>query len=142
MKTFMLLCVLSFATIAAAGEKSYQSGTLQEMTAVDCGFEEKSSQSLVGEVLGTDSAAHSKTRKMLCHQYLLKAANVMYRIRPRSEEKHPPLLPVGERALFRLKKDRMVLRMPEGDDKERDYDIVSMEPVEKNATTAQAQAKK
>jgi len=135
MKKVMLLCVLSFAAMAAAGEKSYQSGTLQEMTAVECGLEEKSSTSFVGEVLGTDSA-HSKTRKMLCQQYLLKTNNVMYRIRPRSEEKHPALLPVGERVLFRLKKDRMVLRVPEGDDKERDYDIVSMEPVEKTTTTA------
>src|SRR5258708_13745061 len=126
MKTVMLLCVLSFAVMAAAGEKSYQSGTLQEMTAVECGFEEKSSTSFVGEVLGTDSA-HSKTRKMLCQQYLLRTNNVMYRIRPRSEEKHPALLPVGERVLFRLKNNPMVLRVPAAATKNRHYHTLSLE---------------
>jgi len=35
-----------------------------------------------------------------------------------------------------MKKDRMVLRVPEGDNKERDYDVVSMSPVQNNSAVA------
>ena len=65
---------------------------------------------------------------------------MIYHIRLR-DEKHPALLPVGETAHFRMKKDLMVLRVPEGDDKERDYDVVGMTPVEKDSP-AVAQSKK
>ena len=60
---------------------------------------------------------------------------MVYHIRPR-EEKHPALLPVGEKALFRLKKDLMVLKVPEGDDKEREYDVVTMLPVQASDSVA------
>jgi len=119
--------------------KSYQTGVLKEMTSVECGYEQKSGNTLVGEVLGTDGA-HSKTRKTLCHEYVLQTNHIVYHIRPR-DEKHPALLPVGETAHFRMKKDLMVLRVPEGDDKERDYDVVGMTPVEKDSP-AVAQSKK
>jgi hypothetical protein len=81
----------------------------------------------VGELVGTDDS-HSKTRKTLCQEYVLQTDRVVYRIRPR-DEKHPALLPVGQKALFRMKKDFMVLKVPDGDGKERDYDVVSMSPV-------------
>jgi hypothetical protein len=38
------------------------------------------------------------------------------------------LLPIGEKAQFRLDKDKMVLRVEDMDDKERDYLVVSMSP--------------
>jgi hypothetical protein len=41
---------------------------------------------------------------------------VIYRIRPR-DDKHPVLLPVGEKAQFRIQKDKM-LRLEHADDKE------------------------
>jgi hypothetical protein len=34
--------------------------------------------------------------------------------------------------MFRMKKDFMVLKAPEGDNKEREYDVVSMTPVQEN----------
>jgi hypothetical protein len=105
---------------------SYQSGVLKEMTSVECGFEQKSAKGLMGELVGTDDS-HSKTRKTFCQEYTLETNRVVYHIRPR-EEKHPALLPVGEKAMFRMKKDFMVLKVPEGDDKEREYDVVSMTP--------------
>jgi hypothetical protein len=52
---------------------------------------------------------------------------VIFRIRPR-DEKHPVLLPVGEQAQFRLEKDRMILRVEDLDDKDREYVVVSMTP--------------
>jgi hypothetical protein len=44
------------------------------------------------------------------------------------DDKHPVLLPVGESAEFRIHKDRLLLRVPEADGKEREYTIVSMVP--------------
>jgi hypothetical protein len=43
---------------------------------------------------------------------------------------------VGEKAMFRMKKDLMVLKVPEGDDKEREYDVVSIIPVQANDASA------
>ena len=75
-------------------------------------------------MLGTDSA-NKKTRELLCQEYLLQSERAIYRIRPR-DEKHPALLPIGEHAQFRIDKDKMKLRVEDGDDKERDYSVVSI----------------
>lgn len=129
MKT-AVFCGILLASLAAVAKDgpSYQSGKLKEMSSVECGFEQKSAKGLMGELVGTDDS-HSKTKKTFCQEYVLETDHVVYRIRPR-EEKHPALLPVGEKALFRMKKDLMVLKIPEGDDKEREYDVVSMLPVQ------------
>lgn len=127
MKIRVLLPIVLLASSALAKDaKFYQKGTLSEMNSVECGFDENSGKKFSGMVLGTDSA-NVKTKKMLCPEYVLKTDRVTYRIRPR-EEKHPVLLPVGETAKFRMKKDRLVLRVPEGDDKERDYNVISALP--------------
>ena len=52
---------------------------------------------------------------------------MIYRIRPK-DEKHPVLLPVGQQAQFRMEKDKMILRVEDLDDKDRDYTVVSMTP--------------
>jgi hypothetical protein len=135
MKTAVFCGVLLFGmAMQAKDAPSYQSGVLKEMTSVECGFEQKSAKGLVGELVGTDNS-HSKTRKTFCQEYVLQTDHVIYHIRPR-EEKHPALLPVGEKAMFRMKKDFMVLRAPEGDNKEREYDVVSMTPVQENNASA------
>ena len=97
------------------------------MDGVECGVDENSGNSIAGQILGTDGA-HKKTRAMLCQEYVLKTEKVMYRIRPR-DEKHPVLLPVGERAEFRIKKDKLLLIVPELDGKERDYSVTSMQMI-------------
>ncbi len=76
--------------------------------------------------MGTDGE-HKKTQEMLCPEYLLQSDHIVYRIRPK-DDKHPTLLPVGEAAEFRIHKDKLLLRVPEGDDKEREYLVVSMTP--------------
>jgi hypothetical protein len=131
MKTAVFCVVLlGGMAVQAKDGPSYQSGTLKEMSSVECGFEQKSAKGLMGEIVGTDNS-HSKTRKTFCQEYVLETNHVIYHIRPR-EEKHPALLPVGEKAMFRMKKDFMVLKVPEGDDKEREYDVVSMLPIQAN----------
>jgi hypothetical protein len=123
---------LILATIAYGKEpKPHQTGKLVQMESVACGVDENSGKSLAGEIIGTDSA-HKKTHELLCQEYILQSDKVIYRIRPK-DEKHPALLPVGEQVQFRMEKDKMVLRVEDLDDKDRDYIVVSMTPREDNS---------
>jgi hypothetical protein len=123
----ILSVVLALAAAAYAKDpKTYQTGKVLQMDSVPCGTSEKDAQSLAGEMLGTDSGS-KKTQEVLCQEYVLESDKVIYRIRPR-EEKHPVLLPVGEYSQFRLNKGRMRLRIPDLDEKEREYMVVSMTP--------------
>jgi hypothetical protein len=136
MRAKLLFCTLMLAAVAFAKEpKAYQTGKLLQMDSVKCGVDEKDAQSVTGELLGTDSG-HKKTEELLCQEYVLQADNVIYRIRPR-DEKHPALLPVGNRAQFRLAKDKMLVRVEEIDGKEREYIVVSMTP-RSDASSAEA----
>jgi hypothetical protein len=123
----MLCIILGLASAAYAKDpKPYQTGKLLQMDSVKCGVAEKDAQGFAGEMLGPDSS-NKKTQELLCQEYGLQAESVIYRIRPRAE-KHPLLLPVGERAQFRLQKDKMLLRVEDLDGKEREYIVVSMTP--------------
>lgn len=136
MRSRIILCVLVLASVAFAREpKAYQTGKLLQMDSVNCGTDEKAGASLAGEVMGTDPA-HKKTHELLCQEYVLQTERVIYRIRPK-DDKHPVLLPVGDQAQFRLEKDKMVLRVEDLDNKEREYTVVSMTP-RSDASTADA----
>ena len=128
MRSKTTLCVvLGLASVAFAKDpKAYQTGKLLQMDSVTCGTTEKDAKSFSGEMLGTDSG-RKKTQELLCQEYVVEGERVIYRIRPR-DEKHPALLPVGERAQFRLQKDKMLLRVEDLDSKEREYIVVSMTP--------------
>ena len=129
--TFAVCMIVMFGSLAFAFAKDepvfHQTGMISNMDAVPCGVDENSGKSFAGEMLGTDGA-HKKSREMLCQEYVLKTDKVMYRIRPR-DEKHPVLLPVGERAEFRIKKDKLLLAVPELDGKEREYSVTSMQMI-------------
>jgi hypothetical protein len=123
----ILFAAILVASCAQGKEpKRYQTGTLQQMDSVECGVDENSGKSFVGEVVGTDSA-HKKTHALLCQEYILQSDKIIYRIRPR-DEKHPVLLPVGQEAQFRIEKDKMLLQVEDMDAKERAYIVVSMTP--------------
>ena len=127
MKFRVAFAILLMASLAFAKDpKPRQSGKLLQMESVACGVDENSGKSFAGELIGTD-AAHKKTHELLCQEYVLQADRVIYRIRPR-DEKHPVLLPVGEQAQFRMEKDKMILRVEDLDDKDRQYTVVSMTP--------------
>ncbi len=127
MRFKIVLTAILFASFAQAKEpKHYQTGTLLQMDSAECGLDENSGKSIVGDLVGTD-AAHKKTHALLCQEYLLQSDSVIYRIRPR-DEKHPVLLPVGQKAQFRIHKDKMLLQVEDIDDKEREYGVVSMTP--------------
>jgi len=127
MRMKYLLVVLLLATMVEAKEpKHYHSGRLLKMESAKCGTDEKNGKSFAGEMIGTDSS-HMKTRELLCQQYTLETDNLVYIVQPK-DEKHPALLPVGETAQFRLEKDKMLLRVEDMDNKEREYIVVSMVP--------------
>ena len=134
--TFAVCMIVMFGSLAFAFAKDepvfHQTGMISNMDAVPCGVDENSGKSFAGEILGTDGA-RKKSREMLCQEYVLKTDKVMYRIRPR-DEKHPVLLPVGERAEFRIKKDKLLLAVPELDGKEREYSVTSMQMINADST--------
>ncbi|HUO24248.1 MAG TPA: hypothetical protein VMU61_01200 [Candidatus Aquilonibacter sp.] len=127
MRPNVILCMLVLASAALAKEpRPYQRGTLLQMDSVSCGVDEKDSGSVAGEMIGTDSS-HKKTHELLCQEYVLQTDHVVYRIRPK-DDKHPVLLPVGDQAQFRLEKDKIMLRVEDLDNKEREYTVISMTP--------------
>ena len=125
----LLMIAASLQGVAPAPAKdkpAYERGVLLQMDSTHCGYAEKAGKTLTGEILGTDGQ-HKNTQEVLCQEYILKSDRLIYRIRPK-DDKHPRLLPVGESAEFRIHKDKMLLRVPESDGREREYIVVSMTP--------------
>lgn len=121
-------CLLLAGVCAAKEHDDYQKGILLRMDSTSCGMQEKGGKSITGELIGTDSQS-KKTQEVLCQEYVLQTARVVYRIRPK-DDKHPVLLPMGETAQFRMHKDKLILKVAEADGKEREYIVVSMTPRE------------
>lgn len=119
-----LILILAPVTLAK-DPPGYDKGLLLSMESASCGYAEKDAKSLTGQILGTDSS-HKNTQQVLCQEYVLQAEHITYRIRPK-DDKHPALLPIGEAVQFRIHKDKMYLRVPEGDGKEREYSVLSMQ---------------
>ena len=105
--TILLLALTSSAL--AKDHHFYQKGQLLSMESVSCGYAEKSGNTFKGEILGTDGG-HKNTQEVLCQEYVLETNKIVYHIRPK-DDKHPELLPIGEKAQFRLDKDKMRLRV-------------------------------
>jgi hypothetical protein len=120
------LMLLSAPILFGKDQPSYDKGLLTSMESSACGTAERSGKSVAGEILGTDSS-RKQTQEVLCQEYVLQSAHIVFRIRP-TDQKHPVLLPVGESIDFRIHKDKLYLRDREGDRKEREYIVVSMEP--------------
>ena len=134
MRLHYVLAILLVAAAAQAKEpRHFQTGKLLKMESVKCGTDAKNAKSLASEMIGTDSD-HLKTRELLCQQYVLETDTVLYTIQPK-DDKHPELLPIGERAQFRLEKDKMLLRVEDLDNEEREYFVVSMSPNDSVAHT-------
>jgi hypothetical protein len=69
MKFRIFIAAILLASLAQAKEpKHNQSGTLLQMDSAECGVDENSGKSVVGELVGTDSA-HKKTHALLCQEY-------------------------------------------------------------------------
>jgi hypothetical protein len=121
----LALLILVLAPITPAKDPpEYDKGLLLSMESTSCGYAEKDGKTITGEILGTDSS-HKKRQEVLCQEYVIEADHITYRIRPK-DDKHPALLPIGEAVRFRIHKDKIYLRVPEGGGKEREYFVLSM----------------
>jgi hypothetical protein len=123
--TLGALVLLASTALFAKDRPSYDQGVLLSMQSTTCGAAENDGKTVAGEILGSDSS-HKKTQEVLCQEYILQGDHITYRIRPK-DDKHPLLLPIGQAIQFRIHKDKMYLRDPEGDQKEHEYTVVSME---------------
>jgi hypothetical protein len=124
--TLAILLLGAAFTLQAKDGPAYEKGVVTQMDSSSCGYAEKDGKTIAGEIFGTDGQ-HKNTKVVLCQEYVLQTERVTYRIRPK-DDKHPVLLPVGETAQFRIHKDKLLLRVPEADGKEREYFVVSMTP--------------
>jgi hypothetical protein len=121
-----LLLVLVVSSFAAGKDKKGQRGMLESMQSVPCGAKERGLTGL-GSVFASVGVAHVNSHEQLCPQYLLRTDEMDYHIRP-SDLKHPGVLPVGHEAEFRIKKDRLFLKVPGEDKKAQPFQIVAMQP--------------
>jgi len=122
----MGLVAATALNVQAKDPPAYEKGVLLQMDSSSCGYAEKDGKTIAGEIFGTDGQ-HKNTKVVMCQEYVLQTERVTYRIRPK-DEKHPVLLPVGETAQYRIHKDKLLLRVPEADSKEREYLVLSMTP--------------
>jgi len=122
------LLILFVPSMARAKEKKGQRGMLENMQAVPCGAKERGVTGL-GSMWASVGVQHVESNEKLCPQYLLRADDMDYRIRP-VDTKHAVVLPVGHEAEFKIKKDRLYLRVVDGDKKALAYQVVAMQPPE------------
>ena len=122
------LILLAAAPAYAGGKKKNQQerAMLEKMEAVPCGAKQRGLSGL-GSFWASVGITAVNSNEKLCPQYLLRTDDMDYRIRPMNL-KHPEVLPIGHEIVFKIKKDRMLLKVPDGDKKMRAYEVVAMEP--------------
>jgi hypothetical protein len=128
--SFILVLVLVSALPLSANDKKKKDvdrGMLEKMEAVPCGASQRGLSGL-GTLWASAGVTHVNSEEKLCPQYLLRTDQMDYEIRP-TDLKHATILPVGQEAEFKMKKNQMILAVPEtGDRKMRSYEIVAMNP--------------
>jgi tetratricopeptide (TPR) repeat protein len=124
-----LTVVVMAPSVCRAGKKEHftETGKVVEMQDVPCGSRSKGLGG-VGSIFASVGVTDVNAKEKLCQEYVLRTADTEYRIRPLND-KHPGLLPVGAESNFRIKKDRVLLSVPEGDGKVREYKVVAMKPL-------------
>jgi hypothetical protein len=122
------LLLLSAIPANAGGDKKKppERAMLEKMEAVPCGAKEKGVTGL-GTVWASAGITHVNSDEKLCPQYIVVTDEMEYHIRP-TDTKHPVVLPVGKEIVFRIKKDHMILKVADGDNKEMTYQVVAMKP--------------
>jgi hypothetical protein len=123
-------------TVPALGrdKKHADRAMIEKMEAVPCGAKERGLTGL-GSVFASIGATHVDSTEKLCPQYMLRTDEMEYHIRP-LDHKHPVILPVGKEGEFRIAKDVMEMRIPDGDHKKRRYQVVAMKPIDHSETAA------
>jgi len=113
-------------------------GMVEKMDAVPCGAKQKGLAGL-GSFWASVGITDVHSTEKLCPQYLIRTDDVDYRVRPMNM-KHPVILLIGHEVVFKLKRDRMMVKVPDGDQKMRSYEVVGMEPIDKPAESVSSRA--
>jgi hypothetical protein len=94
----------------------------------------------LGTVWASAGITHVNSEEKLCPQYMVVTDDMEYHIRP-TDTKHPIVLPVGHEIEFKIKKERMFVKVADGDGKMRTYQVVSMKPANSNDAVQSSTAK-
>ena len=137
--TILLALALPGPAAAKNKKKHAERGMLEKMEAVPCGARERGITGL-GSVFASAGIERVNSDEKLCPQYLLRTDEMEYHIRP-TDGKHPVVLPVGKEGEFKIKNDKMFLKVPDGDRKTRTYQVVAMKPVNTGENTGDQAAK-
>jgi len=136
MKTPLSLAVAVLFLVAPGAEAKKKNqpdrGMLEKMDAVPCGAKQKGLSGL-GSFWASIGITDVHSTEKMCPQYLVRTDDIDYRIRPMNM-KHPVILPIGHEVVLKLKKDRMLVRAPDGDKKMGEYEVVGMEAVAPSTT--------
>ena len=121
---------LLMSTPLFAGDKKKHSdrAMIERMEAVPCGAKEQGLTGL-GSVWASVGITSINSDEKLCPQYMLKTDDMEYHVRP-LDHKHPVILPVGKEGEFKVNKDKLDMRIPDGDRKMRHYQVVAMKPID------------
>ncbi len=139
-KALIPVLLLAIASPGAAGKEKKRTenrGMLERMESIPCGAKQRGFTGL-GSIFASVGIEAVNSEEKLCPQYLFRTDEMEYHIRP-VDKKHAVLLPVGHEGEFKIKKNVMYLKVPDGDKKKRAYQVVSMNPVEKGEA-AESQA--
>ena len=138
----LALVATSAAPLFAGGgdkKKPPERATLERMEAVPCGAKQKGLAGL-GTLWASAGITDVHSDEKLCPQYTLLTDEMQYDVRP-TDLKHATILPVGKEIEFKIKKDRMYLKVPDTHQKMQTYEVVSMKPTTSDANANAASAK-
>jgi hypothetical protein len=124
----MLALLLAVPGFAGDKKKHPNRAMIEKMEAVPCGAKEHGVTGL-GSVWASVGITSVNSDEKLCPQYMLRTDDMEYHVRP-LDHKHPVLLLVGQEGEFKLAKDKLDMRIPDGDHKVRHYQIVAMKPID------------
>ncbi len=128
------MCAFTLAAPSFGRDKKHNDrAMIEKMEAVPCGAKERGITGL-GSVWASIGATHVDSDEKLCPQYLLRTDDMEYHVRP-LDHKHPVILPVGQEGEFKISKDVMEMRIPDGDHKKRRYQVVAMKPIDHSETS-------
>jgi hypothetical protein len=121
-----LLLLGAIPANAGGDKKKPERAMLEKMESVPCGAKEKGVTGL-GTPWGSAGITHVNNDEKLCPQYMVITDDMEYHIRP-TDTKHPVVLPVGHEIVFKIKKDRMILKVADGNQKSMTCVVVAMKP--------------
>ena len=132
-------CLSLALPVFAGGKKHAQRAMIEKMEAVPCGAKERGVTG-IGSVFASIGATHVDSDEKLCPQYTVLTDEMQYDIRP-TDLKHAVILPVGKEIEFKIKKNRMYLKVPDAHEKMQTYEVVAMKPTSSDASAKAASAK-